>query len=166
MKTIARILIIALLIALTGLFFSCDIYKKQSKTKSDTDFTEQIETKTFRKGDTVHYQIPNVIYKDTTIYQKNVQGSTLKIVYDKQGNASSIDCIASMYEESVKENRRLQQQLKEKYSEKKEEVNTTVFFYLFGAIGLVICFAILMFYLYIRKQTAVTNSIIERITKL
>jgi hypothetical protein len=166
MKLIFKILISALLIALTGLCFSCDIYKKSSKTKSDTDFTEQIETKTFRKGDTVHYQIPNVVYKDTTIYRKNVQGSTLKIVYDRQGNTSSIDCIASMYEESVKENRRLQQQLKEKDSEKKEEVNTTIFFYFFWAICGIVCFAILMFYFYIRKQTAVTNSIIERIMKL
>lgn len=165
MKLIAKILITALLIALTGLCFSCDIYKKSNKVKSASDFVEQIETKIFRKGDTVHYQIPNVIYKDTTIYRKNVQGSTLKIVYDKEGKTESIDCIASMYEESVKENRRLQQQLKEKDSEKKEEANTTIFFYLFGVIAVVICFAFLLFYFYMRKQSAITNAILEKIAK-
>lgn len=140
-----------LILILPFLFFSCDIYKKSSKTKTDTDFTEQIETKTFRKGDTVHYSVPNITFKDTAIYKKNIQGSTLKIVYDKQGNTSSIDCIASMYEESVKENRRLLQAIKDKDSEKKEEVNTTWIMYGFIMIGVVLLFAILMFYFYIKS---------------
>lgn len=156
---------LAVIIAIACLFASCDIYKKSSKTKSDSDFTEEIETKTYRKGDTVRYEVPNVIFKDTTIYRKNVQGSTLKVVYDKEGKTESIDCIASMYEESIKENRRLQQQLKEKDSEKKEEFNGSVFLYLFGAITVIICFALLLFFFYMRKQTAVTNAILSHLTK-
>lgn len=157
---------VLILIGVSLLMLSCDIYKKSAKAKSDTNFTEQVERKIYRQGDTVRYEVPNVVFKDTTIYRKNVQGSTLKVVYDKQGNTESIDCIASMYEESLKENRRLQIELKEKESEKKEEFNGSIFLYLFGAIALIICFAILMFYIYMRKQTALTNSILERITKV
>lgn len=151
MKFIFKILITGLFLSLLALCFSCDIYKKSDKTKTDTGFTENIETKTFRKGDTVTYKIPNVIFKDTIIYRKNTQGTILKTIYDKSGSITSIDCFASAIEEFKKENREFKESIKDKQSEKKEEVNTTWILYGFIMIGIIICFALLLGYFYIRS---------------
>lgn len=151
LNTVFKILITALLFSLLMLCFSCDIYKKSDKTKTDTGFTENIETKTFRKGDTVTYEVPNVIFKDTIIYRKNTQGTILKTVYDKSGSIASIDCFASAIEEFKKENREFKESIKDKQSEKKEEVNTTWILYGFIMIGVIICFALLLGYFYIRS---------------
>ena len=130
---------------------SCDIQKEAVKIKTDTDFKENIETKTFRTGDTVTYEVPNVIFKDTTIYRKNTQGTILKTVYDKSGSISSIDCFASAIEEFKKENREFKESIKNKKSEKKEEINTTWILYGFIIIGVVLCFALLLGYFYIKS---------------
>lgn len=144
---------------------SCDIYKKSSKTKSDTDTTEQIETKTFRKGDTVTYQIPNIVLKDTTIYTYNRQGTTLKTVYNTQGQISQVDCFSSAIEEFKKENRQILETIKQKDSEKKEEMNTDWIMYGFIMIGVVLMFAFLLFYFYIKSQTASFTAILEKLSK-
>lgn len=151
-----------LLIGLILCLVSCDVYKKSDKTKTDRELTEQIETKTFRKGDTVTYEIPNVVLKDTTIYTYNRQGTTLKTVYNPQGQISSIDCFSSAIEEIKNENRILIESIKDKSSEKKEEVNTTWILYGFIMIGVVICFAFFLAYMYIKKNTAVVTSILQK----
>jgi len=164
MKNLFRILWISLLLSLVMLLFnSCDIYKKASKTKTDSELTEQIETKTFRKGDTVRYEIPNVILKDTTIYTYNRQGTTLKTVYNTQGQIQSIDCFASAIEEIRNENRNLIQSIKQKDSEKKEEVNTTWILYGFIMIGIVLIVALLLAFFYIKSQTGAITNILNKI---
>jgi len=165
MKNLFRILFISLLFSLVMLLFnSCDVYKKSSKEKTDIDFNEKIETKTFRKGDTVVY-VPNVKYKDTIIYTYNRQGTTLKTVYDKSGSVQKIDCYSADIETLINETRRLQDNSKIKDSEKKEEVNTTWILYLFGAFMIIICFALFLFFIYIKGQTATFTSILEKISK-
>lgn len=148
-----RLYLIAFAVLLLGLS-SCDVYKKSNKTKTDRDLTEQIETKVFRKGDTVRYEIPNVVLKDTTIYTYNRQGTTLKTVYNSSGSVQSIDCFSSAIEEFKKENRNLIESIKEKESEKKEEVNTTWILYGFIMIGFVLVVALLLIFFYIKSQTA------------
>lgn len=162
LKNVFEILVALLAFWLMMLFSSCDIYKKSDKTKTDTDFKENIETKTFRKGDTVTYEIPNVIFKDTTIYRKNTQGTILKTVYDKSGNIASIDCFASAIEEIKKENREFKESLKEKQSEKKEEVNTLWILYVIVTFMIIVCFAIFLGFLYIKKQTNLISTIISK----
>lgn len=118
------------------LLCSCDIQKQSSKSKVDTELKEQYENKVYRKGDTVTYRIPNIIYKDTVIYTVNRQGTTLRTVYDDQGRVSQVDCFASAIEEMTKINRDLLQTIKEKDKEKTEEFSDRWIMYI--VIGLVI----------------------------
>jgi hypothetical protein len=164
MKLAIKILVTALLIALTGLLFSCDIYKESLKDKQQSNLNEQIESKIVRKGDTVTFQVPKITFKDTTIYRVNRQGTVLKTVYDNKGQISQIDCFASAIEEIRKENRSLVESLKHKEAVKKEEVNTTVFLYFFGAIALVICFGFLLMFFYMQKNTKALTAILEKVT--
>lgn len=152
---------IVILLLLLFICCSCDIQKEASKTKTDTAFQEQIESQTFRKGDTVHYEIPNVIYKDTTIYRTNRQGTTIKTVYDQGGNIASIDCFASAIAEIRKENREFQQAIKDKESKKTEEFDSTVIFYIMGGIVLIGIFALFLMYLYVKKNTAVVTQFLK-----
>lgn len=157
--SIFKILILVLL------FQSCDIYKQASKSKTDTDFKEQIETKTFRKGDTVTYLVPKISYKDTTIYTTNRQGTTLKTVYNTQGQIASIDCFASVIEEFKKENRELKEFIKEKDSEKKEEVNTTWILYGFAMIAFLGGIALFLMYKTINRNSLAVAETLKNISK-
>lgn len=109
------------------LLTSCDITKSLQKSKSETSGNETIETRTFRKGDTVSYIVPVVRYKDTTIVTYNRQGTTLKTFYDGSGNVSSIDCISSTVEEMKREQREFIQSIKEKDKQKTEDFDSTPF---------------------------------------
>ena len=164
MKKIFKILITALLIALIGLCCSCDIYKKADKQKNDIDYTEQITTSTKRIGDTVRYEVPVVRMKDTTIYTYNKQGTTLKTVY-LNGSVKEVECQTSAIELLINENRRLSDQSKSKQSEKKEETNTTFFLYLFGAFMVIMCFALFLFFMYIKSQTSSITRVLEKLSK-
>lgn len=146
-------------------FVSCDVYKKASKTKTDTDFTEKIETKIFRKGDTVSYEIPKIFYKDTTIYTYNRQGTTLKTIFNKQGSISKIDCYSSQIEEFKIENRKLLEYIKEKNSEKKEEFNASWIIYILIAFIIIITIAMLLFYKYIKSNTSLVTNFLQQQNK-
>jgi hypothetical protein len=162
MKLTFKILAIALLLSLIWLLNSCDIQKEAAKSKSDTGFKENIESQTFRKGDTVHYEIPKVIYKDTTIYRTNHQGTTIKTVYDQGGNISSIDCYASAIAEIRKENREFQQALKDKASKKTEEFDGTFILYIVGGVVVLGIFALFLMYMYVKKNTAVVTQFLSK----
>lgn len=161
MKKIFAILLSCLAIALMMLFASCDIQKEAAKTKTDTGFKENIETQTFRKGDTVHYEIPKVIYKDTTIYRTNRQGTTIKTVYDQTGNIASIDCFASAIAEMRKENREFQQAIKDKESKKTENFDSTFIFYIMGGVVLIVVFALFLMYLYVKNNTGIVTQFLK-----
>lgn len=148
-----------------SLFFlltSCDIQKEATKSKSDTGFKENIETQTFRKGDTVHYEIPKVIYKDTTIYRTNRQGTTIKTVYDQGGNISSIDCFASAIAEFRKENREFQQSIKDKEAKKTENFDSTFILYIIGGVVILGMFALILMFIYVKKNTALVTQFIKQ----
>ena len=89
MKTLIKILIISFLLQ------SCDIQKQATKEKKDIDYSEQIETKEVRKGDTVTFVVPKITYKDTIITTVSRQGTILKTYYDNNGNISKSDCISA-----------------------------------------------------------------------
>ena len=152
------LIMFATLLSLT----SCDIQKQASKTKTDTDFKETIETTTKRLGDTVTYK--NIVHvKDTTIYTVNRQGTTLKTVYDNTGNIASIDCFASAIDEIKKENREFQQSIKDKDKTKTEEFSSTWVLYLIG--GVVLMFSVVVFLMYrtINKNSANVAELINAI---
>ena len=158
MKNLNNIVFWIFVIIVSLFLNSCDIQKEAAKTKSDTGFKENIETQTFRKGDTVHYEIPKVIYKDTTIYRTNRQGTTMKTVYDQGGNIASIDCFASAIAEIRKENREFQQSLKEKESKKTENFDSTFILYIIGGIVIIGIFALFLMFLYVKKNTALLTT--------
>ena len=161
MKKIFAILLSLLIMSLFFLFTSCDIQKEATKSKSDTGFKENIESTTFRKGDTVHYEIPKISYKDTTIYRTNRQGTTIKTVYDQSGNIASIDCFASAIAEIRKENREFQQSLKDKESKKTENFDSTFILYIIGGLVVLGIFALFLMYLYVKKNTAVVTQFLK-----
>lgn len=162
MKKIFAILLSLLILSLVLLLNSCDIQKEAVKSKSDTGFTENIESQTFRKGDTVHYEIPNVIYKDTTIYRTNRQGTTIKTVYDQSGNMASIDCFASAIAEFRKENREFQQSLKDKEINKTENFDSSFFIYIGVAIVILGIVALILFFIYVKKNTALVTQFLKQ----
>jgi len=141
---------------------SCDIQKISDKTKDNSNYKENTEVKTFRKGDTVHFEIPKIQFKDTIIYRTNRQGTTIQTVYDKQGTVKSIDCYASRIEELTRQNIEYQKNLKQKQSAKTEKFNTA--WVLYFVIGIVIIFvvALLLMFLYIKKNTAVVSAFISK----
>ena len=112
MKTLIKILLISFLLQ------SCDIQKQATKEKKDIDYSEQVKTETLRKGDTVSFLVPK--YKDTTIYVTNRQGTTIRTIYDKQGDVSNIDCYASTIKELTEMNIKLIDQSKSKEKIKEE----------------------------------------------
>lgn len=147
-----KLLVIGLVLFLS----SCKVLKKTNKRKEDSTATEQIIQKTFRKGDTVTYKVPNVILKDTTIYTYNRVGSTVVTRFDKEGKVDSVACIASALEEFSKINRELVRAISEKDREVERD-STGWIWAAFGAFALVflVCFSYLVLQL---KKVSKFNS--------
>lgn len=134
------------------LFISCDIQKEATKNKTDTGFKENIESTVFRKGDTVHYEIPKITYKNRTIYTTNKEGTTLKTVYDNDGKVASVDCFASAISEMRKENREFQQAIKEKQKEKTENFDSSFIIYIMIGFVIIVCFALFLGFIYLKNS--------------
>lgn len=144
------------------LIVSCDVQKISGKLKDNSSYKENTEIKTFRVGDTVHFEIPKISFKDTTIYKTNRQGTTIQTIYDKQGNVSSIDCYASRIEELTRQNIEYQKDLKEKDSVKTEKFNSTWIMYIISGVVFVFTIALILIFLYIKKNTAVISAILSK----
>lgn len=123
-----------ILIILLLLFTGC----KTLKNKKDVETTKVTRSEVFKKADTLRYSVPKAVYKDTTIYVRNFekQGSnTLKIVYDKQGNQTQIDCIS----DAVKELNETIETLKDNTKTKETDFKSVNFLYIFlGLAGLLL----------------------------
>ena len=131
-----KIIIGIIILLILSFFVSCDITKSAVKSKTDTLIKDEIEIKTFRKGDSVSFRPQNIKYKDTTIYRVSKENTTLRTVYDANGNIRDIDCYASQIEELTRRNLVLEQSEKNKASEKTEKFDSSFIFYLaIGVIG-------------------------------
>lgn len=91
-----------LIILICLLFSNCEstksIFRKKDKTEKTKETKESGLVSSKRSGDTLKYIIPNIKYKDTTIYvkdYKNPNSNTLRIKYDNAGNQKAIDCISN-----------------------------------------------------------------------
>lgn len=144
-------------------FVSCDIMKQSTKSKGKASGSEQIENKTFRKGDTVTYVVPKITLKDTTIYTTNRQGTTLRTVYDERGQISNIDCFASAIEEISKQNREFFEQFNDKEKLKEEKFDSS--FILYIVAGIVVLGCIALFFLY-KLQSKNANAIQQILSKI
>ena len=118
------------------LSFKIDVTKKATKNKTDRQLNETIKTTTYRKGDTITIEVPNVIYKDTVIEKINYENRTVaRITYDKDGN-KKFECMESQIKEITEINRQLIEAIKEKDKDKEEKFDT---------MSLLGVFAIIMF---------------------
>lgn len=147
---------------LSLIIVSCDVQKVSDKTKDNSNYKEDTEVRTFRKGDTVRFEIPKISFKDTIIYRTNKQGTTIQTVYDNKGSIKSIDCYASRIEELTRQNIEYQKNIKEKKSEKTEEFNTTWALYFATGFVIIIIVALLLMFLYIKKNTAVVSALLSK----
>ena len=143
--------------------FSCDIQKKAIKNKQDRTVSELSERTIKRKGDTVSYTVPKIIYKDTTIYTVNRQGTTLRTVYDNSGQINQIDCFSSLIEITERNEKLLQEVLKSKDREKTEEFDSSIILY--GFIGVGLLFAIGLFFVtrFLNQNTKVLNLLADKL---
>ncbi|CAA0172533.1 hypothetical protein TMP248_140024 [Tenacibaculum maritimum] len=118
------------LIIILVFFVSCNVTKDIAKKKTDRILKEQTETKTYRKGDTVHYKVPNVVFKDTTIIRKNyITGTTLRQRYNVNGKLEMLECISGAIEEITKSNRELVEAIKQKDKQKTKEFQSEIIIY-------------------------------------
>lgn len=90
-------------------FVGCKMLRKVKESDNDTTLTEQTVQKTTRLGDTVRYTVPKITFRDTTIYSVNRQGTTLRTVFNEQGNVSEIECLSSRIDELIEINRGLRE---------------------------------------------------------
>jgi len=160
MGKVFRILLILLLLSILLLLtVSCDIQKSATKNKSESSLSDNVETKLFRKGDSVSYRpvINNPIYKDTTIYRVTKNNTRLETVYDSKGNIRDINCYTDKIEELTKRNMQLEQSDKNKESEKVEKFDDRWILYIMGAIMIVAIIALILFFIYMQKNSAIFN---------
>jgi hypothetical protein len=108
-----------------------------TKNKKQTETSTIERTLTTRKGDTLVYVVPNIKYKDTTIYHKNFENpssNTLKIVYDKQGNQTEIKCIS----DEINELKEYINTFKEDSKVKETNFNNVIIIYVFIGLAFLI----------------------------
>jgi hypothetical protein len=145
------------------LFSSCDILKKSTKEKEDVSIKDNIETKTFRKGDSVSFRPGNIMFKDTTIYRVSKENTVLRTVYDNNGNIRDIDCYASRIEELTKRNFELEQSRKDKQKEKEEKFDSSFILYIVGGLVVLGIVALFLFYKTINKNSKAIDAILNKI---
>jgi len=133
-----------LLLLIISLVFSCKTTKNKLKTEEDRQLTENTTTTTKRVGDTVRYEIPKVVLKDTTIYKKNyVTGTTQVVRYNDEGKITWVECQSGFIEVIQENNRILIESINNMNKQKEVEIPSSIFIYFF--IGLGLFFVILFF---------------------
>ena len=108
-----------------------------TKNKKQTETSTIERTLTTRAGDTLTYVVPNIKYKDTTIYHKNFENpssNTLKIIYDKQGNQTEIKCIS----DEINELKEYINTVKEDSKVKETNFNNVIIIYVFIGLAFLI----------------------------
>lgn len=139
-----------LIFTLLLLCFSCDVQKKAIKNKTDRQLTEQIETTSYRPGDTISIDIPNIKLKDTVIERVSYKYNTpsiARVTYDADGNIK-VECLQAQIEETNRINRQLLEVIKDKNQEKTEVFKPQYFIY---ALAVLVLFVVIGFVLISNK---------------
>jgi hypothetical protein len=140
---------ILLLLILT----SCDIQKQATKQKNDIDYSEWVKTETFRKGDTVTFEIPKITYKDTVIKVTSTDGKTIsKNYFDGQGKWVKSDCISADIAESEERIIKYINQSLKKTSQKSEGIGLQLIPYIFAFICFAFLTSVIAAFLYFKKS--------------
>lgn len=146
-------------------FTSCEITKSASKEKQDRTLTEATEVITKRVGDTVTYEVPRVVYRDTTIVKRNyVTGTTQVVRYDRNGGID-LECISGEINRIERSNKELIEAILSKESEKTEELKASTILYLFLGLAIFIVIVGGAFMYVVRKQGAQISQIVDTLGK-
>jgi len=138
------------LLVILMLFTGCKGAKNVVKSDQSKSLKESVLTQSKRAGDSLEITLPNIKYKDTTIYNYNRVGTQLITRYDKDGSVD-VKCIES----SVNEFKLAVKELTEEKSEKDKTEsfgvsNTTVLIVL-GFVLLVVCIGFLAMFVYLKS---------------
>ena len=121
------------------LTISCKSTKDVNKNNEDRQLTENIKTTTTRVGDTVHYEVPNIILKDTTVTIKNYKTGTTQILkYNNEGKLTSADCISGIIQIIEENNRILVENINNMNKAKTSEISPSIILYAFIGFALFI----------------------------
>jgi hypothetical protein len=121
------------ILLMLGFLFSCSVLKD----KKDIESTKTTRTETFKMADTLRYTVPVAVFKDTTVYVHNFEkegSNTLKIVYDKNGNQTQIECIS----DAVRELNETIETLKDNSKTKETQFKSVNFVYIFLGLALLV----------------------------
>lgn len=134
---IYRIIIILFLLA------SCKSTKnlKRDNSKIKTEAIDSGELTIKRPSDTLELTIPNIIYKDTTIYKRG-RKSTVYLNYDSQGNAKVVSVCDSI-EIAKKWFKKLNIDEKKDVKEKEKTIDINPILFIYFFVGLFV-FVILL----------------------
>lgn len=123
-------------------FFSKDKGTKDTKT-------EVVETT--KKGGKTTLELPNIIYKDTTITSVNYETKTiLRTTFDKKGN-QKIDCLEAEINEKITRIEEAIQNDIETKTKSETSFNPQYFIYAIAALGFIIIIGFIVFGIVITK---------------
>ncbi len=131
-----KLIIVTCILLLTG----CKLLKKVDKTDRQIDSTEKIIERTSRSGDTVTYTVPQIRYRDTTIYTVNRVGTRIETRYDDRGEIDLINCISSEIEMFREELRSMR--FDEKVKQKEEKAEPDKWFWIWTMIVAYVIFIV------------------------
>ena len=141
-----------LIISFCFLSGSCKSSKNKFKQDEDRQLTENTTTITKRVGDTVRYEIPKVVLKDTTIYKKNyVTGTTQVVRYNDEGKISWVECQSGFIEVIQENNRVLIENINNMNKQKETEISPSIFIYFFAGLAIFFGIAFLLIKKYIKS---------------
>lgn len=152
---------ILLTIFLVLVLCSCDVARDVHKEKSSLNLDENIERQLKRRGDTVVYRT-QLHLKDTTVYTVNRYGTTLKTVYDNNGQVAQTDCYASAMDVLEKITRNLQQQDSKKDKTETAGLSDTLVLGLIGGVVVVMCFGLFLVQRSVNKNFAALRDFIAK----
>ena len=143
-----RYILIIILIAFAG----CKSTKDVSRQDEDRTVTETSKTITTRIGDTVRYEIPKVILRDTTIYKKNyVTGTTQVVRYNNDGKITWVECQSGMIEIMQENNRILIENINNMQKHKETEIPASTLIYFFVGLALFLVIVLGVAFLFLKK---------------
>jgi hypothetical protein len=134
------------------MFFSCKTTKDVNREKEDRQLTETTTLTTKRVGDTVRYEIPKIVMKDTTIYKKNyVTGTTQVVRYDNKGKITWVECQSGFIEVIQENNRILIENINNMNKHKEVEIPTNIILYFFLGLTILIGVVMTVFFFLMKK---------------
>jgi DNA-directed RNA polymerase subunit F len=138
---------------------SCDIQKKVSKSETESNLNELFERIEKREGGQASFTpVVEKHYKDTVIVVKGTNGTELKVIYDKQGNTSQIDCNGALIDVIERYAKQQNEKVTQKDKEEDYKLDLTPLIWALAGLGFVVLLMLILiaWILYkIKKPTSI-----------